>query len=54
MDELLREELLKEYGIKVRGRIDYYISSCGHVVVVYNQKRYHLDIRPTIMKLRYF
>ena len=54
MDELLREELLKEYSIKVRGKIDYYISSCGHVVVVYKRKRYHLNIRPLITRLRYF
>lgn len=54
MDELLREELLKEYGIKIRGRVDWYCGKCGHIVVVYKKKHYHLNIRPTIMKMRYF
>lgn len=49
--ELIREELAREYGVKVKGRIDWYVASCGHIVAVVGQKSYHLDLKPTILSL---
>lgn len=55
MEEYLREVVAKEYGVKIRSkRVDWYCARCGHICVVYRGKTYHLNVRPTLLRLRYF
>lgn len=54
MEEYLREAVAKEYGVKITGRVDWYVAKCGHICVIYRQKTYHLNVRPTLFRLRYF